>query len=388
MIPYGRQSISEADIQAVRDILRSDFLTQGPAVPAFEDAVSRYCQAREAVASNSGTSSLHLACLALGVGSGDRVWTSPITFVASANCARYCGADVEFIDIDQDTGNISIQALRNRLRAAAQNNTLPKVVIPVHFAGQPCDMEAIHALGLEYGFEIIEDGCHALGARYYDQPVGNCRYSAITVFSFHPVKIITTGEGGLATTNSRQLAEKMRLLRSHGITRDADRMVNRSDGPWYYEQLALGFNYRMTDIQAALGISQLERLDRFVQKRNALARRYDRLLAEAGLPVRPLARQPDRLSSFHLYVVRVRTDVVRQQHREIFTALRDRGIGVNLHYIPVYHQPYYNNPTREIETCPGAEQYYASAITLPLYPDLEEQEQDRVVQTLTEVIGP
>jgi len=384
MIPYGRQSINKKDIQAVQEVLCSDFLTQGPAVPAFEKAVARYCHAGHAVASNSGTSSLHLACLSLGVGAGDTVWTSPITFVASANCALYCGARVEFVDIDEKTGNLSIKALTTKLIAAQKNNALPKVVIPVHFAGQPCDMEAIHSLGQEYGFQIIEDACHALGARYQDQPVGNCRHSDITVFSFHPVKIITTGEGGLATTNSARLADRMRLLRSHGITRNPDQMQAHPDGPWYYEQIDLGFNYRMTDIQAALGMSQLARLDHFVQRRNSLARRYDRLLADSALPVLPLLQLPDRLSSYHLYVIRLQTDAIRQRHEEIFAFLREKGIGVNLHYIPVYRQPYHNQD--EQKNCPEAEKYYAGAITLPLYPDLKEEEQEQVVETLAEAL--
>jgi len=384
MIPYGRQSISQEDIQAVQEVLQSDFLTQGPAVPAFENAISRYCQASHAVASNSGTSSLHLACLALGVGPADRVWTSPITFVASANCALYCGAKVEFVDINDETGNLSVKALASKLQAAQKTNSLPKVIVPVHFAGQPCEMQDIYSLSQEYGFKIIEDACHALGARYQDKPVGNCCYSDVTVFSFHPVKIITTGEGGLATTNNPQLAERMQLLRSHGITRDQNQMQRHPDGPWYYEQIALGFNYRMTDLQAALGLSQLTRLDQFVQRRNKLARRYDRLLAKLNLPVLPLFQQPDRMSSYHLYVIRLQTTELCQRHQKIFTHLRKKNIGVNLHYIPVYRQPYYKQ--FEQEPCPGAEKYYASAITLPLYPDLQEEEQDQVIEVLAEAI--
>lgn len=385
MIPYGRQEITGADIDAVVAVLRSDFLTQGPAVPAFEQAVARYCGAAHAVAANSATSALHLACLALGVGKGDRVWTSPISFVASANCARYCDSAVDFIDIDPRTGNISVDRLREKLQQARANGSLPKVVIPVHLSGQPCDMAAIHALGREYGFSIIEDASHAIGARYRNQPIGNCRYSDIAVFSFHPVKIITTGEGGMAMTNNVELAEKMALLRSHGITRDPARMTCEPDGPWYYQQIELGFNYRMTDIQAALGISQLGRVDAYVSKRLALADRYDALLAD--LPLTLPVRDDSSRSSVHLYVIRLQLDRIQVTHQAVFCELRARGIGVNLHYIPIYAQPYYEAMGFARGTYPEADRYYASALSLPLYPALSDDAQGKVAEGLRAALG-
>lgn len=361
MIPYGRQSISETDIDAVVEVLRSDFLTQGPVVPRFEQAVADYCSARFGVAVNSGTAALHIACLALGVGPGDWVWTSPISFVASANCALYCGAQVDFVDIEPDTGNMCAVELERKLVAAKAEGRLPKVVIPVHFAGLPCDMKEIHRLGQEYGFRIIEDACHALGARYHDEPTGNGHYSDITVFSFHPVKIITTGEGGMAMTNDPALAKTMRLLRSHGITREAEDFINEPDGPWYYEQQMLGFNYRMTDIQAALGLSQMQNLEDWIQKRGKLARRYFEALAPELLP---RYFSEERRSAFHLYVHRV----APKQRTTIFKQLREQGIGANVHYMPIYKQPWYQRsaPT----TLPYAEQFYSGAITLPLFPSL------------------
>lgn len=365
MIPYGRQSISEADIAAVVEVLRSDFLTQGPVVPRFEQAVADYCAAEFGVAVNSGTAALHIACLALGVGPGDWVWTSPISFVASANCALYCGAQVDFVDVEPDTGNLSVAALQRKLAAAQAEGTLPKVVIPVHFAGLPCDMQAIHALSQQYGFRIIEDACHALGARYHDAPTGNCRYSDITVFSFHPVKIITTGEGGMAMTNDPLLAKTMRLLRSHGITRDADDFINAPDGPWYYEQQMLGFNYRMTDIQAALGLSQMTNLEAWILKRGELARRYFEALAPERLT---RYFSPERRSAFHLYV----HHVAPEQRAQLFSQLRDQGIGANVHYLPIYKQPWYQRWAPG--PLPHAEQFYAGAITLPLFPELRDQE--------------
>ena len=382
MIPYGRQDISEADIQAVVRVLRSDWLTQGPAVPAFEQAVAAYCGALHAVAVNSGTSALHLACLALEVGPGDRVWTSAITFAASANCALYCGARAEFVDIDARSYNMGVEALARKLEQARRAGTLPKVVIPVHLCGQPADMAGIHALGRQYGFRIVEDASHAIGGRYRGEPIGNCRYSDIAVFSFHPVKVITSAEGGMAMTNDPLLAKRMQLLRTHGITRDAADMAHAPDGPWYYEQVALGFNYRMTDVQAALGHSQLARVDAYVAARNRLAARYDALLAR--LPVVTPWQLPDGLSARHLYVVRLKLKGIRKSHREVFEAMRGAGIGVNLHYIPVYRQPYYANDGTRGADCPEAERYYAEAITLPLYPALTDAQQDQVVAALRE----
>jgi UDP-4-amino-4,6-dideoxy-N-acetyl-beta-L-altrosamine transaminase len=383
MIPYGRQDISEADIQAVADVLRSDFLTQGPAVPAFEKAVADRCGARHALAFNSATSALHVACLALGVGPGDSVWTSPNTFVASANCARYCGAEVDFVDIDPLTCNLSPQRLAEKLEQAGRAGKLPKVVIPVHFAGQSCDMASIRSLADRYGFKIVEDASHAVGARYRESVVGDCTYSDIAVFSFHPVKIITTGEGGMALTNSSELAERMALLRTHGITHDAGKFRQPAPGRWYYEQQVLGFNYRMTDIQAALGLSQLSRLGQFVARRNALARRYDRCLL--GLPLRLPKVLPENLSSFHLYVVRLQRDSIRKTHRQVFDELRQLGIGVNLHYSPVHLQPYYRDLGFRPGQYPEAEAHAQEAITLPLYPALEEQAQDEVALALARV---
>jgi len=380
MIPYGRQDISEADIQAVVDVLRSDFLTQGPAVPAFENCLAAYCGASHAVAVNSATSALHIACLALDVGPGDIVWTSPITFVASANCALYCGASIDFVDIDPRTYNMSVEQLAAKLAHVAQHGKLPKVVIPVHLCGQPCDIVAIHALAQQYGFKIIEDASHAIGGKYRDELIGNCRYSDITVFSFHPVKIITTAEGGMAMTNDAQLAKRMQLLRSHGITRDVNEMTHAPDGPWYYQQIDLGYNYRMTDLQAALGLSQMQRLDEFVSKRHAIANRYDQLLA--GLPVTAPWQHPDGYSGLHLYVIRLKRDKIGKTHRQVFEGLRAANIGVNLHYIPVHCQPYYESLGFKAGYCPEAEQYYAEAISLPMYPGLTEAQQDRVVEAL------
>jgi UDP-4-amino-4,6-dideoxy-N-acetyl-beta-L-altrosamine transaminase len=385
MIPYGRQDISDADVSAVIDVLRSDFLTQGPTVPAFEAATAAACGASHGIAANSATSALHVACLALGVGPGDVVWTSPITFVASANCARYCGADVDFVDIDPRTYNLCADRLREKLAQAQQAGRLPKVVIPVHLAGQPCDMAAIHALGQQYGFRIIEDASHAIGGRYRGEPIGNCRYSDITILSFHPVKVITTTEGGLALTNDPGLARTMALLRSHGITRDASEMMHASDGPWYYQQIMLGFNYRMTDVQAALGLSQLNRLATFVEARHRIAQRYDQALA--GLPVVTPFQHPDSYSGYHLYVVRLRLEAIHRSHRQVFDALRGAGIGVNLHYIPVHLQPYYRALGFAPGQFPASEAYYADAITLPLYPALTEAEQAQVVDALAAALS-
>ncbi len=384
MIPYGRQHISEDDVAAVLDVLNSDFLTQGPAVPAFEKAVADYCGARHALATNSATSALHIACLALGAGAGDIVWTSPITFVASSNCALYCGAGIDFVDIDPETCNMSLDKLETKLEAAEREGKLPKIVIPVHFAGQSCEMEKIAALSGKYGFKVIEDASHAIGGSYRGEPIGSCRHSDITIFSFHPVKIVTTGEGGMALTNEAPLAEKMALLRSHGITRDPDFMTHAPDGPWYYQQIELGFNYRMTDIQAALGKSQVNRLDEFVSRRNRLAERYDDLLK--ALPLMPLGRHPDAYSAYHLYTVRLKLDAIRKSHLEVFEGLRKSGIGVNLHYIPVHTQPYYRKLGFDWGDYPEAENYYRAAITLPLYYGLTEAQQDEVVASLRRLL--
>jgi UDP-4-amino-4,6-dideoxy-N-acetyl-beta-L-altrosamine transaminase len=384
-IPYGRQDVTEADIEAVGKVLRSDFLTQGPAVPAFEQAVLEVCGARHAVAVNSGTSALHIACLALGVGPGDAVWTSAITFAASANCARYCGASVDFVDIDPKTWNLSVQALSKKLASAKAAGRLPKVVIPVHLCGQPCDMRAIHALSQDYGFRIIEDASHAVGGRYRGEPIGAGRYSDVTVFSFHPVKVITSGEGGMAVTGDPDLAARMSRLRTHGITRDSGQMTRTPDGPWYYEQLELGFNYRMTDIHAALGLSQLTRLAAYLTKRHEIAARYDRLLS--NLPVNLPGQHPDSYSGLHLYVIRLRLDAIEPTHRKVFERLRAAGIGVNLHYMPVYRHPYYAELGFPPGYCPEAEQYYREAISLPMYPTLSEAEQDYVVNSLRSALS-
>jgi len=384
MIPYGRQDIRQEDIDAVVEVLRSDFLTQGPRVPAFEAAVAERVGAAHGVAANSATSALHVACLALGVGPGDLVWTSANTFLASANCARYCGADVDFVDIDPRTWNLSVDALRTKLEEAERAGRLPKVVIPVHLCGQACELAPIAELAERYGFRVLEDASHAIGGRYRDTPVGDCRYSDIAVFSFHPVKIITTAEGGLATTQDAELAERMRLFRSHGMTRDPELMVGESPGPWYYEMVALGYNYRMTDLHAALGLSQLERLTEIVARRHELARAYDEALAE--LPLQLPWNHPDTYSALHLYPVRLRLDRIRRTHREVFEELRERGIGVNLHYIPVHTQPYYRDLGFSAGDFPEAERYHAEAISLPMFPTLTEEQQEEVVATLREVL--
>lgn len=385
MIPYGRQSISEQDIEAVVDVLRSDFLTQGPVVPAFEKTVADYCAVKHAIAVNSATSALHIACLALGVGPGDIVWTSPITFVASANCALYCGAQIDFVDIHPKTYNLDADALAAKLADAEKTGKLPKVVIPVHLAGQSCDMAAIYALSQKYGFKIIEDASHAIGGRYKGEPVGSCRFSDIAVFSFHPVKIITTGEGGMALTNQPELARRMQLLRSHGVTRDSGEMTHAPDGPWYYQQIALGYNYRMTDIQAALGLSQMARLDEFVARRHVIANRYNQLLS--SLPLCTPWQHPDTYSGFHLYIIRLKLGESKKSQQQVFELLREAEIGVNLHYIPVYLQPYYLRQGFEPGYCPEAERYYAEAITLPMFPRLTAQQQDMVVNAIAQSLS-
>jgi UDP-4-amino-4,6-dideoxy-N-acetyl-beta-L-altrosamine transaminase len=384
MIPYGRQDISEEDIQAVIDVLKSDFLTQGPAVPRFEDKVASYCGTKYAYAVNSATSALHIACMALDVKKGDLVWTSPITFVASANCALYCGADVDFVDIDPLTYNMSIKGLAKKLDLAQKAGRLPKVVIPVHLSGQPCEMDKIFELSKQYGFRIIEDASHAIGGKYKGKPIGNCKYSDITVFSFHPVKIITTCEGGMCMTNDPELAIKLGRLRSHGITRQPSEMTHTPDGPWYYQQIDLGYNYRMTDVQAALGFSQMSRLDKFVSKRHSIAKRYNELLANSEVII-PF-EHPDSYSGMHLYIIRLRKDS-QITHLELFEKLRAAGILVNLHYIPVYKQPYYEQFGYVPENFPESEQYYATAISLPMYFSLSEKEQDFVVETINKPFG-
>ena len=380
MIPYGRQDVTLDDIQAVKAVLESDYLTQGPAVPSFEAKVADYCSASHAVAVNSATSALHIACLALGLAPGDVLWTSPITFVASANCALYCGAGVDLVDIDPQTANLSVGLLEEKLREAQKSGKLPKIVVPVHLCGLPCDMQRIWELSQEFGFRIIEDASHAIGAKYQGEPVGNCRYSDITVFSFHPVKIITTGEGGMALTNDPALAEKMALLRSHGITRDPSLMTHTPDGPWYYQQIELGYNYRMTDIQAALGISQMERLDNYVSRRHELANRYQRMLSD--MPLDSQIQPPDAYSAYHLYVIRLKLEKIKRTHQEIFESMRDQGIGVNLHYIPVHTQPYYQKIGFNLGDFPESEQYYAEAMSLPMYAGLTDREQDQVMEAL------
>lgn len=384
MIPYGRQDITQADIDAVVEVLQSDFLTQGPMVPRFEQSVARHVGAAHALAVNSATSALHIACLALGLGEGDRLWTSPITFVASANCALYCGAQVDFVDIDRRTYNLCPEALERKLQVAEREGTLPKVLVAVHLCGQPCDMQAISVLAKRYGFKVIEDASHAIGGKYQGEFIGNCRHSDITVFSFHPVKIITTAEGGVALTNSAELAEKMALLRSHGITRDPAQMTHAADGPWYYQQIDLGFNYRMTELQAALGFSQLQRLDQFVARRHELAARYDQLLA--ALPVTTPWQHPDSYSGLHLYVVRLKLVQIGKSHRQVFESMREQGIGVNLHYIPVHTQPYYQRMGFMLGDFPEAERYYAEAISLPMFQTMTYAQQDRVIEVLREVL--
>lgn len=386
MIPYGRQNIIQADIDEVVEVLRSDFLTQGPTIPRFEQAVAGYCGAQHAVAVNSATSALHIACLALDVGPGDRVWTSPNTFVASANCAIYCEAKIDFVDINPRTYNLSVECLSGKLADAKTKGTLPKVVIPVHFAGQSCDMAAIYALAQEYNFRVIEDASHAIGGKYKNEPIGNGRYSDITVFSFHPVKIITTGEGGVALTNDPILADRLRCYRNHGITNNQEQMQPRpADEIWNYQQIRLGYNYRMTDIQAALGLSQMVRLDEFVQKRHQLAERYDTAFEE--LPVIKPWQNPDTGSSYHLYPIRVRQADCGKTQRQIYDLFRAAGINVNLHYIPVYRQPYYESLGFNVGYCAEAEQYYREAISLPVFPMLSKADQDKVIGCLLEALA-
>ncbi|MCR9191726.1 MAG: UDP-4-amino-4,6-dideoxy-N-acetyl-beta-L-altrosamine transaminase [Gammaproteobacteria bacterium] len=384
MIPYGKQDLNETDLNAVIETLRSDWLTQGPVGPKFEQAVAQKVGAQYAVAVNSATSALHLACLALDLHSEDWLWTSPNTFVASANCALHCGAQVDFVDIDPKTYNMCAKALRDKLEKAEQLGKLPKIVMPVHFSGQACDMQAIHTLSKQYGFKIIEDASHAIGGQYQSKPIGNCVYSDITVFSFHPVKIITTGEGGLALTNDAMLADRMQHLRSHGITRDADKMESTSPGGWYYEQLELGCNYRLTDIQAALGLSQLQRLDKFISRRQEITKNYDQKLKD--MPVILPSQHQDNYSACHLYVIQIDDTISSVSRKQVFHDLREAGILVNVHYIPVYMQPYYRKLKFQPKTCIEAEKYYARAITLPLFFALTDAQQDEVVHVLSKIL--
>lgn len=383
-IPYGRQSISESDIQEVVDVLKSDWLTQGPMVERFEAAVAKYCGARFAVAVNSATSALHIACLVAGLGPGDLLWTSPNSFVASANCALYCGAIVDFVDIDPYTYNLSVSALGEKLSHAKKTGRLPKVVIPVHFSGQPCAMESLAELAQEYGFKLIEDASHAIGGKYRGEPVGNCRYSDLTVFSFHPVKIMTTGEGGMVLTNDEPTYQALTRLRSHGITRAPELMQGENHGPWYYQQVDLGFNYRMTDLQAGLGLSQLGRLDQFVVRRHQLVARYNEAFRD--LPLELPWQDQAGYSSFHLYVIVLQLDCMIRSRREVFEELRNRGILVNVHYIPIHTQPYYRQLGFSQGQFPVSERYYRGAITLPLYYDLREEQQDRVIAAVCEAV--
>jgi UDP-4-amino-4,6-dideoxy-N-acetyl-beta-L-altrosamine transaminase len=384
MIPYGKQDINQVDIDSVVDVLQSDFLTQGPQVPLFEKTVSDYCDAEYGVAVNSATSALHIACLALELGKGDWLWTSPNSFVASANCGLYCGAKVDFVDIDRLTYNLSPEELEKKLIQAKLENKLPKIVIPVHFSGQSCDMRKIHSLGQEYGFKIIEDASHAIGGEYLGQPVGGCQHSDITVFSFHPVKIITTAEGGLATTNDKELLMRMQLFRSHGVTRDPELMTKESEGDWYYQQVELGFNYRMTELQAALGVSQMQRLDEFITKRHKLQERYDLLLED--LPIIKPYQDKDGYSALHLYPIKIQIDKVKNTKKEIFDALRNNNIGVNVHYIPVHTQPYYGNMGFKKGDYPNAENYYENTISIPIFQGLTIEMQDKVVNILKKVL--
>lgn len=380
MIPYGRQDITSEDIEEVVKVLNSDFLTQGPVLPKFEKSISKYCGVSYAYAMNSATSALHIACMALEVGRGDIVWTAANTFAASSNCALYCNASIDFVDIDPVSYNISIPNLKSKLQLAETEGCLPKVLIPVHMTGQSCEMSEIFELSKKYGFKIIEDASHAIGGKYLNNPIGCCKYSDITVFSFHPVKIITTGEGGMAVTNNENLAQKISLLRSHGITRD-NNLMSKEDGPWYYEQIDLGYNYRMTEIQGALGLSQMNRLDEYIERRHDIANFYNESLSE--LPLQIPKQFKDSFSSFHLYVIRLNLSMIESSHKDIFESLRKDNILVNLHYMPVYLHPYYkNNLGFKSGHCPEAEKYYSEAISIPIFPTLSNEDQLVVVNAL------
>ncbi len=383
MIYYGKQDINQDDINSVIDVLSSNFLTQGPQVKLFERTVSNYCGAEYGVAVNSATSALHIACLALGLSKGDWLWTSPNSFVASANCGLYCGADIDFVDIDLKTYNMSVDELENKLIQAKNENRLPKVIVLVHFAGQSCNMRKIYSLRKKYRFKIIEDASHAIGGKYLNKPIGNCKFSDITIFSFHPVKIITTAEGGLATTNSKELVDKMRIFRSHGIVRDTNLMTKESDGGWYYQQINLGFNYRMTELQAALGVSQMLRLDEFVIKRQKLQKRYNHLLG--SLPVTIPYQNRDSYSASHLYPIRINLRETKKNRKQIFNELREKGIGVNVHYIPIHTQPYYKQFGFKFGDFPNVESYYNNVISIPLFHAMTTKQQDEVVTALEQV---
>ncbi|WP_254620012.1 UDP-4-amino-4,6-dideoxy-N-acetyl-beta-L-altrosamine transaminase [Vibrio metschnikovii] len=384
MIPYGKQEITQQDIDGVIEVLKSDFLTQGPKVPEFEQALIAHTGADYALVVNSATSALHIACLALGLGENDWLWTSPVTFVASANCGLYCGAQVDFVDIDPDTYNMCPKRLEQKLIQAKADGKLPKVVVPVHLCGQPCDMQAIDRLAKEFGFKVIEDASHAIGGKYYGKPIGNCEYSDITVFSFHPVKIVTTAEGGAVVTNSQALADQMALLRSHGITRDPQQMVGESHGGWYYQQIDLGFNYRMTELQAALGVTQMSRLQQFITARHRLAERYYQGLKD--LPITLPYQLENTYSGLHLFVIRLQLDKIALTHKQVFDALRENGIGVNVHYIPVHTQPYYEKMGFEKGDFPHAERYYQEAISLPMFHTMTNDQQDEVIRVLSNIL--
>jgi UDP-4-amino-4,6-dideoxy-N-acetyl-beta-L-altrosamine transaminase len=384
MIPYGKQEITQQDIDSVVSVLKSDFLTQGPQVPAFEKALTDFTGAKHALAVNSATSALHIACLALGLGKGDILWTTPITFVASANCGLYCGAEVDFVDINAATYNLCPIRLEEKLVAAREIDKLPKVLVAVHLCGQPCDMQAISKLAKEYNFKVIEDASHAIGGSYLNSTIGACEYSDITVFSFHPVKIVTTAEGGAALTNDAKLAEKMNLFRSHGITRDPALMIGESDGGWYYQQIELGYNYRMTELQAALGVSQMTRLSEFVAARHLRADRYNKELE--GLPLTLPFQLPETYSGLHLYVIRLQLNNIDKTHKQVFDELRANGIGVNLHYIPVHTQPYYQNMGFKVGDFPEAESYYQEAISLPMFHLMTSEQQGEVISVVSKIL--
>ncbi|MDH5716656.1 MAG: UDP-4-amino-4,6-dideoxy-N-acetyl-beta-L-altrosamine transaminase [Spirochaetia bacterium] len=384
MIYYGKQNISEEDIKAVADVLRSELITQGPVVEKFEKAIAEYCGAKYAVACANGTAALHIACLSLGIGKGDIVYTSPNTFVASANCALFCGASVDFVDIDIETYNMDVFKLEEKLIEAKKNNKIPKAVIPVHFAGQSCEMDKIYSLSKEYGFFILEDACHALGGKFNNKPVGSCEFSDAAVFSFHPVKMITTGEGGMVLTNKKEIYEKLKLLRTHGIIKEPEFMTKEPDGTWYYEMIDLGFNYRITDFQAALGLSQLKRLNDFIKKRNEIAENYNKQLKD--LPVKTPKVNNNTLSAFHLYVVQINLEAINNNKNKFFLAVREKGVELHVHYIPVHLQPYYTKLGFKKGDFLVSENYYECAITLPLYVDLSESDQEKVVHSLKNVL--